>query len=248
MTLLGATVALAIGLSMGLFGGGGSLLLVPALTYLMGLEAKQAVATSLAVVGISAAAGAVAALARGALAVKPAVITGIATMAGAFGGAIVGARLENETQLMTFAVVALAAAVSLGWQSTTTSRLDSIERVPRGKGLLAATGIGVGFVTGVIGVGGGFLLVPALVMAAGLKLRDAANVSLFVMVLATTSALAVYSAEVPLTWAFVLPFALVTSAGTIIGGIAGHSMSQRLLQPIFAAALAAVAVFVLIRG
>jgi uncharacterized membrane protein YfcA len=149
---------------------------------------------------------------------------------------------------MTFAVVALAAAVTLGWQSMTTSSLDSIERVPRGKGLLTATGIGVGFVTGLIGVGGGFLLVPALVLTAGLKLRDAANVSLFVMVLATTSALAVYSGEVPLTWSFVLPFALVTSVGTIIGGSAGHSMSQRLLQPIFAAALAAVAVFVLIRA
>jgi uncharacterized membrane protein YfcA len=248
MSLIAAAVALAIGLSMGLFGGGGSLLLVPAFTLLMGIDAKQAVATSLAVVGISAAAGAVAAVARGVLPVKPAIVTGIATMAGAFGGAIIGARLDDETQLMIFAVVALGAAASLGWQSTIASNQASIERVPRGDGLLTATGIGVGFVTGLIGVGGGFLLVPALVMTAGLKLREAVNVSLFVMVLATTSALAVYSGEVPLTWAFVLPFALVTSAGTIIGGIAGHSLSQRLLQPIFAVALAAVAVFVLIRG
>jgi uncharacterized membrane protein YfcA len=248
MSVIGAAAALAIGLSMGLFGGGGSLLLVPALTYLMGLEAKHAVATSLAVVGISAAAGAVAALARGVLPLKPALVTGIATMGGAFGGASVGARLDDETQLIIFAVVALGAAASLGWQSTIASNRESILRGRPREGLLAATGIGVGFVTGLIGVGGGFLLVPALMMAAGLKLREAANVSLFVMVLATSSALAVYSGEVPLTWTFVLPFALVTSAGTIIGGIVGHSVSQRLLQPIFAAALAAVAVFVLIRG
>src|SRR5688572_29061132 len=201
MSLIAAAVALAIGLSMGLFGGGGSLLLVPAFTYLMGFEAKQAVATSLAVVGISAAAGAVAAHARGVLPLKPAVVTGIATMAGAFGGAIIGARLDDATQLVIFAVVALGAAASLGWQSTTTNP-DSLARVRQGEGLLAATGIGVGFVTGLIGVGGGFLLVPALVMAAGLKLREAANVSLFVMVLATASALAVYSGEVPLSWAF----------------------------------------------
>ena len=90
MTLTAAALALAIGVAMGLFGGGGSLLLVPALTYLMGFDAKQAVTTSLAVVGISAAVGAAARLAQGTLPIKPALVIGIATVLGAFAGSVVG--------------------------------------------------------------------------------------------------------------------------------------------------------------
>ena len=248
MTLTAVGLALAVGVAMGLFGGGGSLLLVPALTSVMGFDTKQAVATSLAVVGISAAVGAVAAGAKGTLPMRPAVIIGATTMVGAFGGAFVGARLDDAVQLTIFGVVVMVAAVILAWQSTRRSDAHATDRVPRPAALMAAAGIGVGLVTGLVGVGGGFLIVPALVMAAGLAMREAASVSLFVMVLATASALAGYAGRVPLSWAFVLPFAVVASIGTIAGGFAGHSMPQRLLQQIFAGALVVVAAFVLIRG
>lgn len=246
MTLTTVALGLAVGAAMGLFGGGGSLLLVPAFTYVMGFETKQAIATSLAVVGISAAAGAVAARARGTLPMRPAVAISITTMVGAFAGAIVGARLDDAVQLRIFAVVAIVAALILTWQSTSRTGARAVD-VPR-RAVLLVAGIGVGFVTGLVGVGGGFLIVPALVMAAGLEMREAASVSLFVMVLATASALVGYSGRVPLSWAFVLPFAAVASIGTIAGGLAGHSMSQRRLQQIFAGALIAVAAFVLMRG
>jgi hypothetical protein len=248
MTLTAAALALTVGVAMGLFGGGGSLLLVPALTSVMEFETKQAVATSLAVVGISAAAGAVAARAKGNLPIRPAFIIGTTTMVGAFGGAFVGARLDDALQLTIFGVVAMAAAVILAWQSTTRSSAHAIDHVPRPVAVMAAAGIGVGVVTGLVGVGGGFLIVPALVMAAGLEMREAASVSLFVMVLATASALVGYAGRVPLPWAFVVPFAVVASIGTIAGGFAGHSMPQRLLQQIFAGALFVVAAFVLMRG
>ena len=248
MTLTAVALALAVGAAMGLFGGGGSLLLVPALTSVMGFETKQAVATSLTVVGISAAVGAVAARAKGTLPIRPAVIIGTTTMVGAFGGAFVCARLDDAVQLNVFGVVALAAAVMVAWQSTWRSDAHARDGVARPAALMAAAGIGVGVVTGLVGVGGGFLIVPALVMAAGLEMREAASVSLFVMVLATASALAGYAGRVPLSWAFVLPFAAVASIGTIGGGFVGDSMPQRLLQQIFAGALVVVAAFVLMRG
>ena len=248
MTLTAAALALAVGVAIGLFGGGGSLLLVPALTYVMGFDTKQAVATSLAVVGISAAVGAVAARAKGTLPIRPAFIVGIATVVGAFGGAIVGARLGDAVQLTIFGVVALIAAAILAWQSTRGSGAHAADRGARRAVVMAAAGIGVGVVTGLVGVGGGFLIVPALVMVAGLEMREAAGVSLFVLVLATASALVGYAGRVPLAWAFVLPFAAVASIGTIAGGRAGYSMPQRLLQQVFAGALVLVAAFVLMRG
>jgi uncharacterized membrane protein YfcA len=97
-------------------------------------------------------------------------------------------------------------------------------------------------------VGGGFLIVPALVIGANLDMREATSVSLFVMVLATASAFAGYAGTAPLAWSFVLPFAAVASAGTVAGGLLGHSLPQRPLQRIFAAGLIAVAAFMLLQG
>ena len=245
MTMTAAALALTIGVAMGLFGGGGSLLLVPALTYLMGFDAKQAVTTSLAVVGISAAVGSAARLAHGTLPIKPALVIGIATVIGAFGGSLIGARLDDNLQLQIFGIVIVVAAVALGWQSAFGF---GAPRPARGRAVLAAAGIAVGVVTGLLGVGGGFLIVPALVMGANLDMREATSVSLFVMVLATASAFAGYAGTVTPAWSFVVPFAAVASAGTVAGGIAGQSVPQRLLQQVFAAGLMLIAAFILIRG
>ena len=245
MTVTAAAVALTIGVAMGLFGGGGSLLLVPALTYLMGFDAKQAVTTSLAVVGISAAVGSAARLAQGTLPIKPALVIGIATVLGAFAGSVIGARLDDHLQLRIFGVVVGAAAIALGWQAVFGY---GPAKPATGRTVLAAAGIGVGLVTGLLGVGGGFLIVPALVMGANLEMRPATSVSLFVMVLATASAFVGYAGTVTPAWSFVVPFSLVASAGTIAGGIAGQSVPQRLLQQVFAAGLIVVAAFILTRG
>jgi hypothetical protein len=245
MTVTGAALALAIGAAMGLFGGGGSLLLVPALTYLMGFDAKQAVTTSLAVVGISAAVGSAARLAQGTLPLKPALVIGIATVLGALAGSAIGTRLDDALQLRIFGVIVVVAAVALGWQSAVSYRPAG---PARGRAVLAAAGIGVGLVTGLIGVGGGFLIVPVLVTGANLDIREATSVSLFVVVLATAAAFVGYAGTVTPAWSFVLPFAAVASAGTVAGGMAGQSISPRLLQRVFAAGLIVVAAFILTRG
>ena len=245
MTFAGGALALAIGMAMGLFGAGGSLLLVPGLTYLMGFDAKQAITTSLAVVGISAAVGSAARLLRGSLPLKPALVIGIATVVGAFAGSAIGARLDDGVQLRIFGVVSMVAALGLAWQSAVSERAS---QPARGRAALAAAGVGVGFATGLLGVGGGFLIVPALVIGANLDMREATGVSLFVMVPATISAFIGYAGTVTPAWSFVLPFAAVASAGTVAGGFAGHAVPQRRLQQIFAASLIAIAAFILIRG
>ncbi|MBY0497917.1 MAG: sulfite exporter TauE/SafE family protein [Cyanobacteria bacterium] len=248
MSLAVVALALAVGSALGLFGGGGSLLLVPALTYLVGLETKQAVTTSLAVVGIAATVGAIAGFVKGTLPLKPALIGGISTMIGAFGGAIIGARLNDAVQLRIFGAVMAVAAMVLAWQSLVNSASAAAGAVQQRALPIAASGIGVGVLTGLVGVGGGFLIVPALITAGGLEMREAASVSLFVMVLATASALAGYAGSEPVSWSFIMPFAAVTSLGTLAGGIAGRAMSQRVLQQMFAVVLIVVAAFVLMRG
>ena len=245
MTFAAAALALAIGAAMGLFGAGGSLLLVPGFTYLLGLDAKQAIATSLVVVGISAAAGSAARLMQGRLPIKPALIVGLATVIGAFAGSLIGARLDDGVQLRIFGIIVVVAAVALGWQSAIGQR--SL-RSARGRRVLAAAGLGVGFLTGLLGVGGGFLIVPVLVMGANLDMREATSVSLFVVVLATASAFAGYAGTVAPAWSFVLPFAALASAGTVAGGVAGHRASPRRLQQVFAAGLVVVAAFIFTRG
>ena len=245
MTLVGVALALTIGVAMGLFGAGGSLLLVPAFTYLLGFDAKQAVGTSLVVVGISAAVGSIARMMQARFPLKPALVLGAATVLGAFAGSAIGARLDNDVQLRMFGVVVAIAAAGLGWQSFIG---DGAVRPPRGRVVLAAAGIGVGFLTGLLGVGGGFLIVPALVMAANLEMREASSVSLFVIVLATTSAFVGYAGTATPVWSFVLPFATVASAATIAGGMAAHAVPQRLLQQTFAMVLIVVAAYVVIRG
>jgi uncharacterized membrane protein YfcA len=245
MTFAGGALALAIGMAMGLFGAGGSLLLVPGLTYLMDFDAKQAITTSLAVVGISAAVGSAARLLRGTLPIKPALVIGVATVIGAFAGSAIGARLDDGVQLRIFGVVSMVAAVALAWQSAVPGRTA---QPARGRAVLAAAGIGVGLVTGLLGVGGGFLIVPALVMGTNLDMREATSVSLFVMVPATLAAFLGYAGTVTPAWSFVLPFAAVASAGTVAGGLAGHYLAPRRLQQIFAGGLIVIAAFILIRG
>ena len=182
MTLTAAALALAVGVAIGLFGGGGSLLLVPALTYVMGFETKQAVATSLAVVGISAAVGAVAARAKGSLPIRPAFIVGIATMAGAFGGAIAGARLDDAVQLTIFGVVALFDAlpdVAVVIIMVATFVLLFALYIPLGLGRLVA-GVSAGqLVALVIAI---LALVAAFVVPAALGFRAAFHSAIFVLV------------------------------------------------------------------
>ena len=244
----GLALALGIGFVLGLLGGGGSILVVPALTYLMGFETKTAVVTSLAVVGLAAAAGALASFARGTLHLVPALIIGGSTMVGAYAGARAGAHLADTTQLTILAAVMIGAGAAMLYQSLQTPA-DPTPRITRPRPMaLGALGVGLGVITGLVGVGGGFLIVPALVIAGGLPMREASSASLLAMTLATMAGLAGYAGRVQFAWSFVLPFAAVASAGTITGGLVAHHMPHQRLQQVFAVVIVSIAVFILTRG
>ena len=236
------TLAVAIGVVMGLMGGGGSILTVPALTLLLHFPPKEAVVISLTVVAIAAVAGAIGSFIRGTLPLATGAIVGLAATAGALVGGFAGARLADATQLRMLGVTMLLAAILMFWRPVT----DAARAKPRALPVLLLLGLPLGVLTGLIGVGGGFLIVPGLVIVARLPMREAAGTSLVVMAMAATSGLAGYLGQTPLALSFIVPFAVVAAAGTIAGGMIAHRLPQHRLQQAFAATLVVLGSFVLI--
>jgi uncharacterized membrane protein YfcA len=243
VTIAAALVALAIGAGMGILGGGGSLIAIPAFTFLLDMPAKDAVVTSLAVVGIAAATGAIAGLLRGAIPLTLASVAGLSASAGAYAGGLAGARLSDRTQLAILVAVMFGAAVALWRQSVPDGA--PLERVSWP--LLIAICVAVGVLTGIVGVGGGFLMVPALVIGAGMRMREATAASLFVIALAAFAGLAGYAGHAVVSWPVILPMAVVAAAGTLAGSAIGWRLPQRRVQQAFAISLVMLASFVLTR-
>lgn len=237
-----ALLALAIGGTMGLLGGGGSLIAVPALTLVLGLAPKDAIVTSLLVIGFAASVGTGGAWARGVLRIRIGAIVGTSAVAGALAGGVVGSRLPGWIQLTTLAIVMFVAAGMLWRQPAQRAAVSS-------KPLsLVVTGLGVGALTGLVGVGGGFLMVPALVTTAGLSMTEAGGVSLLAMTLSTLAALPAYASDAALNWTFIGPFALVAGAAALAGGALSARVPARHLQHAFAIILVILGCVLLLRA
>ncbi len=237
-------LAIGIGLVLGALGAGGSILAVPALTILLHFPPKEAVVTSLAMVATAASFGAVGAFMRGTLPLAAGLVVGAAATVGALIGGFAGARLADATQLRLLGVVMLVAAALMIWRPAAHSTPG--QRRPLAVMLLL--GFPLGILTGLIGVGGGFLIVPALVIVARLPMREAAGASLIVITMAALSGLAGYLGNTPLTPSFIVPFAMTAAVGTLAGGMVAHRLPQHRLQQVFATTLVVLGSYVLIRS
>jgi hypothetical protein len=164
-------LAALIGLSLGVIGGGGSILTVPIFVYVLGFDPKLAIAMSLPVVGGTSLIGAISHWKEGNVKLKMAALFGIIAMAGAYAGARLAIFLSGSLQLALLAIVMLIAAVSMFRSARRDSRpvANTTPETPAMPvGLLVPVALGVGLVTGLVGIGGGFLVVPALVVLATL--------------------------------------------------------------------------------
>jgi hypothetical protein len=212
-------LALAIGLSLGLLGGGGSILAVPLLVYVAGLGAKEAIATSLLVVGVTSLAALVPhALARR-VRWRTGLVFGAAAMAGAYAGGRLAEFVPGTALLVGFAVMMLATAVAM------IRGRRAVEPRPGGArpwAVLLEGGV-VGLVTGMVGAGGGFLVVPALVLLGGLPMGAAVGTSLLVIALKSFAGLAGYAAGVEVDWGL----AATVSAAAVAGSVAGGALTGR---------------------
>lgn len=243
--------AVAIGLSLGLLGSGGSILTVPILVYLVGEGEKVAIAESLAIVGLIAAAGALP-YSRQKLVHWPMVgLFGIPGMVGAYGGAVAARFVSGPAQLLLFSIIMLVAAV-LMFRPPDLSSGDE-PRTTRSPLKIAIDGLVVGAVTGLVGVGGGFLIVPALVLLGGLSMHLAVGTSLAIIALKSLVGYAKYLSvlgELGLTvqWDLIWIFSGLGMVGTVIGRKLAGRVPQARLRRIFAVFLVLMGVFILVRN
>jgi hypothetical protein len=172
-----------------------------------------------------------------------ALTVGLSAMLGAYAGAVAGARISDQAQLAILAAVMFVAAIAL-WRD---QRNAPARVLLASKGRLAVLGLAVGALTGLVGVGGGFLVVPALAIGAGLPMQQAAAASLFVIALAAFSGLAGYLGHATLAWEFILPFAAIAVAGTLAGATIAARLPQRRLQQAFAVSLVLLGSYVLVQ-
>lgn len=242
MTATAILLGFVIGASLGLLGGGGSILTVPIFVYVLGFPPKDAVAMSLGVVGLTSMVGAVGHFRRGNVDLKTAALFGGAATLGTFGGTRLAAFLSGTTQLALFGLVMLAASVFMF-----RGRRDGPDDAdgPRyGLGLIVVEAIAVGLLTGLVGVGGGFLIVPALVLLS-VPMKTAVGTSLVVIAWNCVVGFSSYLGLAHFAWT---PMALVT-LGTLPGiwaGTRAHGVvSQERLRRGFAMFLVCVALFIL---
>lgn len=234
-TLLGAIV---VGAALGLLGGGGTVLTTPLLHALLGVDTRVAIAMSLPVVAVAAATGAADAWRHGRLVIAPA----LALAATTAGGGLVGARLAQAPSADTLSVLlasTLSVAAVVMWRSS--RRQPDPRPARRSPVLLAGIGLGVGVLTGLVGVGGGFLIVPALVAFGGYALEHAVPASLFVIAVSTSAAATGYLGRVVVPWPTVALIATAAALGVLVGGRLGRRLPPALLQRTFALVLAVTA-------
>lgn len=243
MSIIAAFLAITVGVTLGLLGGGGSILTVPAIVYALGVEPKTAIVMGLPIVGGAALIGVAQHWRLGNIRFSIAIPFGIAAMLGAFGGALIARRLDGSTQLIVLGVVMLAAAFSMFRNAALPEHV--IGRTEHPKPLVFLVGMAAGTLTGIVGVGGGFLLVPALVILAGVPMRQAVGTSLFVIVLNTAAGYAGYHGVVDVPWMLVLWFAGFTGAGIIAGTSLVKRVPQQMLKRAFAVLLIVVAGLIL---
>jgi len=219
--------AIAIGISLGLLGSGGSILTVPVLVYLVGQDEKLAIAGSLFVVGSIALAGSLQYLRLGLIDWRNVLLFGVPGMAGTYIGAWTAQFVSGLMQLSLFAVVMLLASFFM----LRPVPLDRPPPEPRATWKIAGDGLVVGIVTGLVGVGGGFLIVPALVLLGGLPMHRAVATSLLIIALKSYSGFYKYidvlsRQDLELDWRTLF---VVTALG-IAGSLAGGNLAGRLPQ------------------
>lgn len=243
MSIIAAVLAITVGVTLGLLGGGGSILTVPAIVYALGVEPKTAIVMGLPIVGGAALIGVAQHWRLGNIRFSIAIPFGIAAMLGAYGGALLARHLTGTTQLLVLAVVMIAAAFSMFRNAALPEHV--IGRTEHPRPLILVVGVAAGTLTGLVGVGGGFLLVPALVILAGVPMRQAVGTSLFVIVLNTAAGYAGYHGVVDVPWNTVLWFAGFTGAGILGGTALVKHVPQQQLKRAFAVLLMVVAGLIL---
>jgi len=270
--VVGLALALLVGLVLGLLGGGGSILAVPIFLYIFGVPPKPAIAMSLAVVGMSAGVGFLSHWRQGTVRLRVALSFGACAMIGAFVTARVAHHVSEQVQLGLFAAFAFSAATMMLRDSlrddrrvpdddasdSATGMLDrttasgppmATEAADESHfgAMLALQGVGVGALTSLIGAGGGFVIVPALVLLAGMPVRHAVGSSLLIIAMNALSGFVGYIGQVPIQWGLVGWFTGIAALGALVGTRLMRRVPQRRLKQGFAVLIILLGTYLVLR-
>lgn len=246
MLLVGVLFALLIGISLGLLGGGGSILTVPILLYVFHLPPRVAIATSLLVVGSTSAAALIPHARAGRVRWKTGAIFGAASMAGAYAAGRVAKFIPASVLLLLFGAMMLVTAVAMMRGRKSAQGAEGAAE-PAELPLLKvlAEGLVVGGVTGLVGAGGGFLVVPALVLLGGLPMGVAVGTSLLVITMKSFAGFAGYLSSVTIPWETAGAVVAAAIVGSVIGGRLVSLIPADRLRKGFAWFVVVMAVFIL---
>ncbi|MDQ3640110.1 MAG: sulfite exporter TauE/SafE family protein [Actinomycetota bacterium] len=263
--LAASPIGFLIGLSLGALGGGGSILAVPALVYVAGQRAQAATTTSLIVVGLASLLGMGDHWRAGRVRVGPGLVFGLSGAGGSLAGSALNRRLDPDVLLLVFAGLVLVAA----WRMLTgcpTCTKEGERQAKDAEGSGGATvvaglridaptvvkfltaGTAVGFFTGLFGVGGGFVIIPALTLMLGFAMPEAIGTSLLIIAINSAVALAARLGDGGIDWAVTAPFTLAALAGVLAGGRVADRLPARTMLRWFAGLLVAVALYTATRS
>lgn len=239
--------ALLIGITLGLLGSGGSILTVPMLVYLVGETEKVAIAESLAIVGLISFFGCLPLAFKKRVHWRSILYFGLPGMLGTYGGAFLAKFVSGNVQLLVFATTMIIASVMMFRDDTPqqTTGQHPAQKVWQ----LVLEGLAVGVLTGFVGVGGGFIIVPALVLLGGLPIHLAVGTSLAIISMNSLTGFVKYldvldDLELTIHWHMIVIFAIIGIAGSIVGKKVGNKVPQARLKKGFALFLVIMGVYI----
>lgn len=243
--ITGLVLSALIGLSLGLIGGGGSILTVPILVYFLGVPPHEAVAMSLAVVGATSLFGAYLHYRADNVNFSSGLLFGGAGMVGAFVGSPFTKLITPGPLLLIFGVLMLVTAISMFRRRR--PGIEQATHTPHAAQAVAA-GFGVGVLTGFLGVGGGFLIVPALVFFGGLQIKKAVGTSLFVIFLNSVAGLIGHISHNVFDWSLTSAVTTLAVGGAVGGTVLSHRLAAHRLQRMFAVLILGVGAFLVVKN
>jgi len=232
-------LAVLIGMSLGALGSGGSIVTTPVLVYFAHVAPHTAIGMSLAIVGATSLAGSLWQHRQGNVHPKALLLIGLAGSAGAFAGSGYTHLVSPRTLMLIFAAILLAVSATMFGGGAGRLRPGQCRPVR-----CLSAGFGAGLLTGFLGVGGGFLLVPVLVVVAGLDVRKAAGTSLAIISLNSLAGLAGHLRYVDMNWKLVAGFLAFSLAGMGLGLAAARRLPDAALRKVFATLLAGTGIAV----
>jgi uncharacterized membrane protein YfcA len=255
-TLAAVGLGLLIGLVIGGLGGGGSILTVPALVFLLGLSAQAATSASLVIVGVTAAVATIGHARSGHTGWRAGVFLALAGLPASLLGTRLNLLVEQDVLLLAFAGLMLLAAAGMLIRrrddSTAVDEADRPASVEPGRAgrwsRLIAAGLVIGFLTGFLGVGGGFVIVPALVLALRFPMPRAVGTSLLVIAMNAVVALAARAGAGSFDWEVIVPFTGAAVAASLGGTLLADRLPTRQLTTSFGVLLVLVAGYVGVRA